>query len=373
MSGDRVRTQDELRDILSQFHVYGEILGGGLFGSGHINETFAMETQLGRRPMRYVLQRINHHVFLNPPAVQHNIEQVTDHIRASLRAEGLDDISGRVLTLIPTRCGQTWHQDANGDYWRACALIEGARTFDTLESPAQAFEVARCFGEFQLRLATLGAEGLHDTIPNFHNGPMRFAAFQKALAADAHNRAAQARPEIEFLEKHAWIFDVLPKEVNDGRIPLRITHNDTKCNNVMIDDATGKGICVIDLDTVMPGLALYDFGDMVRTATCTGAEDETDLKRIGMDIRLFEALVNGYMSAAGGFLNAAERQHLVFSGKLITLMIGTRFLTDFLDGDHYFRIHRPLHNLDRCRTQFKLVQSIVAQEDAMEQLVAKAG
>jgi len=203
---------------------------------------------------------------------------------------------------------------------------------------------------------------LHDTIPDFHHTPKRFLALEKAIAADAVNRAALAKPEIAFALRNKAITSVLL----DANLPERVTHNDTKFNNVMLDDATGEGICVIDLDTVMPGLALYDFGDMVRTATSPMKEDERDLSKVSMQFPMFEALVRGYLASASEFLTKAEKQHLTFAGKLITFEIGLRFLTDFLAGDTYFKVHRDGHNLDRCRTQFKLVESIERQEGAMQ-------
>ncbi|MEI7809120.1 MAG: aminoglycoside phosphotransferase family protein, partial [Verrucomicrobiota bacterium] len=244
-------------------------------------------------------------------------------------------------------------------------FIEQARTFDAVESAAQAFKAAQAFGRFQKLLADLPAPRLHDTIPDFHHTSKRFAALEKAIQADAANRARLAKPEIEFALRHQAICRVLL----DANLPERVTHNDTKFNNVMLDDTTGEGICVIDLDTVMPGLALYDFGDMVRTTTSPAKEDERDLSRVKMQFPMFEALARGYLSSAAEFLTTAEKKLLPFSGKLITFEIGLRFLTDFLAGDVYFKVHRDGHNLDRCRTQLKLVESITQQEEQMNQLV----
>jgi aminoglycoside phosphotransferase (APT) family kinase protein len=238
-----------------------------------------------------------------------------------------------------------------------------------VESAEQAFKAARAFGEFQRQLADLPAPRLHDTIPDFHHTPKRFAALEAAIRADAAGRAKLARAEIDFALAHQPMTRVLL----EANLPERVTHNDTKFNNVMLDEATGEGICVIDLDTVMPGLALYDFGDMVRTTTSPAKEDERDLTKVTMQFPMFEALVRGYLAAAGGFLTPAEKQRLAFSGKLITFEIGIRFLTDYLAGDVYFKVHRDGHNLDRCRTQFKLVESIAQQEDAMNKLVEKLG
>jgi len=308
------------------------------------------------------VQRINHLIFKNPAALMENIQRVTAHL--AQRTAGQSDPSRRVLTLIPARDGQSYYRDGEGNHWRAYIFIEKARTFDAVETPRQALQAARAFGQFQKLLADLPAPRLHDTIADFHHTPKRFAVLEKAIEADAANRARLAKAEIAFALNHKANTSVLL----DAPLPERVTHNDTKFNNVMLDDTTGEGICVIDLDTVMPGLALYDFGDMVRTTTSPAKEDERDLSKVTMQFPMFEALARGYLSAAD-FLTPAEKKFLAFSGKLITLEIGLRFLTDFLAGDTYFKVHREGHNLDRCRTQFKLVESIEQQEEAMNKLV----
>ncbi len=291
-----------------------------------------------------------------------NIERVTTHLGKKI--ESNPDKIRRVLTLILTHDGKSFYRDENGNYWRVYIFIENARTFDAVESPRQALEAARAFGNFQKLLADLPAPRLHDTIPDFHHTPKRFAALEKTIETDAVNRAHLAKAEIVFALKHKTICNALL----DAKLPERVTHNDTKFNNVMLDDATGEGICVIDLDTVMPGLGLYDFGDMVRTTTSPAKEDERDLSKVAMQFPMFEALARGYLESAN-FLTKAEKQFLTFSGKLITFEIGVRFLTDFLAGDTYFKVHRDGHNLDRCRTQFKLVESIERQEEQMNKLV----
>jgi len=292
-----------------------------------------------------------------------NIQRVTRHLGAQV--EGQPDSHRRVLRLIPARDGLNWHLDPAGNYWRAYHFIQNARTYDAATSTQQAFQAARAFGEFQKQLAALPAPRLHDTIPDFHHTPKRFAALERAIAADVAGRASLAKAEIDFALAHQSIAGRLLA----AGLPERVTHNDTKFNNVMLDDATGQAVCVIDLDTVMPGLVLYDFGDMVRTTTSSSQEDEQDLSKVAMQFPMFEALVRGYLSSAGEFLTPEEKHFLAFSGKLITFEIGLRFLTDYLSGDTYFRIHREGHNLDRCRTQFKLVESIQQQEEAMNRLV----
>lgn len=360
-----------VKALAGQFQILGEFLESGPYGTGHINDTYRVVFDQGGTMARYILQRINHHVFKNPPALMENVMRVTSHIREKLIQQGASGISRRVLTVIPTREGGIYFREDGGNYWRAYIFIEKARTYDVLETPKQAYEAAKAFGKFQRQLADLSGPALHDTIPNFHNGPLRYQSFLKALQADVCQRAVTAAPEIEFLRSHAPIFDVLPTLYQKGEIPLRVTHNDTKLNNVMLDDETGEGICVIDLDTLMPGLIHFDFGDIVRTSTSPAKEDEQDLSKVTMLLPRFEAIVNGFLDSIGESITPMEREHLVLAGKLITLIIGTRFLTDYLAGDQYFKIHREGHNLDRCRTQFKLVASMEEQEEEMHSLVSR--
>jgi Phosphotransferase enzyme family len=349
--------------IARQFQISGEFQGATPYGSGHINDTFRVTMQNAGVAAPFILQRINTGIFRNPVALMENIQRVTSHLAS--RVADQPDRDRRVLTLIPARDGQAWYVDADGSYWRAYAFIERACSYDSVERLDQALQAARAFGQFQQLLVDLPLPRLQDTIPDFHHTPKRLAALERAIAADSANRAALARPEIEFVLSRASIAGVLL----DAGLPERVTHNDTKFNNVLLDDTTGEGICVIDLDTVMPGLAAYDFGDMVRTTTCTAQEDERDLRKVTMQFPMFEALVQGYLASAGDFLTRAEKQVLAFSGKLITFEIGIRFLTDFLSGDVYFKVHREGQNLDRCRTQFKLVESIEQQEERMNRLV----
>lgn len=348
-----------------QFEIPGEFASAAPYGSGHINDSYCAVFLENGKTSRYMVQRINHNIFKNPVAVMENIQRVTSHLGEQVEEE--PDRDRRVLTLIAARDGRAWHTDADGNYWRAYRFIENARSFDAVNSPEQAFQAAKAFGHFQNMLANLPAPRLLDTIPDFHNTPKRFEALERAIDADVAQRASLAKPEIKFALAHKSIASALL----DARLPERVTHNDTKFNNVLLDDHTGEGICVIDLDTVMPGLAAYDFGDMVRTTTSPAMEDERDLSKVAMLFPMFEALVRGYLESAGGFLTAEEKRHLAFSGKLITFEIGVRFLTDYLSGDTYFKVHREGQNLDRCRTQFKLVESIERQEEAMHRLVEK--
>ena len=357
------RSPLDLQRIAGRFQFHGQFVAAEPYGTGHINDTYAVTFDQAGSRVRYILQRINHNVFKDPAALMDNVQRVTAHLHSKLA--GQENASRRVLTLVPTHEGRSCHQDATGDFWRAYLFIERARTYDAVESARQARQAAHAFGHFQQLLADLPAPPLHSTIPDFHHTPKRFAHFQNVLAADAANRASLAKAEIQFVLRNETMVGVLL----EAGLPERVTHNDTKFNNVMLDDGTGEGICVIDLDTVMPGLALYDFGDMVRTTTCPAKEDERDLSRIEMRFDMFDALVCGYLESAAGFLTNAEREHLAFSGKLITFEIGLRFLTDFLEGDVYFKVHREQHNLDRARTQLKLVESIERQQDRMQQRV----
>ncbi len=357
----------DLTRIYPLFDLDGAYAGGVPYGSGHINDTYAVTIDRAGRPVRYIFQRINHDIFKDPVKLMSNISRVTSHLAGKLR--GHPDARRRTLTVVPARTGLDYVHDGAGLYWRAYEFIENARTYDAIENAGQAREAARSFGLFQHLLNDLPGSPLHETIPDFHNTPRRFAALVDAVSNDVCNRAATAREEIDFLVRREPDYYRLVNLQRDGKIPLRTTHNDTKLNNVMLDDVTGEGICVIDLDTVMPGLALYDFGDMVRTATSRSREDERDLSLVCMQLPMFSALVRGYLESASAFLNAVEIENLPFAGKLITLETGMRFLTDYLNGDVYFKTSRPGHNLDRCRTQCRLVCSIEEQSGVMAQCV----
>ena len=364
-TGDR--SQFVFSQVVKRFRIGGDFVEAIPYGSGHINDTFKVTFSMAGAQVRYILQRINHHIFKDPRAVMDNIVRVTNHVRAKLTAEGLADVTRNSLCVVFTRDAKPCYQDSDGNWWRMYLFVEGAHTFDTIQSERQAFEAARAYARFQNLLADLPAPRLHETIPDFHNTPLRLKALQEAIAADVCNRASDASSEIVFVERRVAMCGRLLEYHAKGEIPERITHNDTKLNNVMLDDVTEAGVCIVDLDTVMPGLALYDFGDMVRSATAAAPEDERDLSKVRMRIEMFEHIARGYLSEAK-FLNTAEREELVFSGRLITLMLGMRFLTDYLQGDVYFKTKRPGHNLDRCRSQFKMVESMEAQQDEMERI-----
>jgi Ser/Thr protein kinase RdoA (MazF antagonist) len=360
-----------LRQIASLFDFRADFVHAHSYGSGHINDTFcAWFDQAGLR-VRYILQRINDHVFKQPVELMENVKRVTDFSLARLLAEGNREAHRRTLTVIPALDGKPYACGPDGSVWRAYPFIERARGYDELETNEQAYQAARAFGAFQNLAAGLGGPRLFETIPNFHHTPKRLEALQAAIQADVKNRAAEVSAEIDFALARAADCSRITDLIAAGEIPERVTHNDTKLNNVLLDDVTAEGICVIDLDTTMPGSALYDFGDMVRTAAPTTREDDTDLTKLDICLDRFEALVKGYRSTAT-FLNPAELAHLAFAGRLLTLECGIRFLTDYLQGDVYFKIKRPSHNLDRCRNQFAFTAAQERKMDLLEAIVAKA-
>jgi Ser/Thr protein kinase RdoA (MazF antagonist) len=353
------------------FQFEGDYHGVERLRSGHINDTYALWFRHpGGSMHRYLLQRINHHVFQNPEKLMQNIQAITAHLRGKIVAGG-GDPARETLTLIPTIEDRAFCQTPDGSYWRAAIFIEGAQTYEIVENLDHVYNVALAFGRFQRLVSDFPAERLHETIPGFHDTPSRFQAFVDAVERDTANRARSARAEIEFVERRAGDMSILVDLQQQGRVPQRVTHNDTKFNNVMIDDSTGKGICVIDLDTVMPGLSLYDFGDAVRSGANPAAEDERDLSKVTIDLDILDRFAGGYLDAARDFLTPLEIDYLPFSARLMTLECGMRFLTDYLNGDVYFRIDRLNHNLDRSRTQFKMVRDMEERFDEMVSIVSR--
>lgn len=364
-----ILTKLDLADIAKQFQIQGSLENITSYGNGHVNDTYRIECCDGEYVNRYVLQRINHAIFKDPLQLMDNIARVTNHVRNKLTCQDVLNIDRRVLTVISTKDGCNCYQDAEGCYWRMYYHIENVRSWDYLNSEDQAYEAARLFGWFQRMLIDLSGPKLNEVIPDFHNTPKRLKDFIEILDNDPHNRAGSSKNEIQFVLDHAGICDRLTELVKKGSIPERITHNDTKINNILFDIATKKGLCVIDLDTVMPGLSLYDFGDMVRTATCQAPEDEKDLSRVKLDIQFFEQIARGYIQEAAGFLTDVEKENLVFAGKLITFEQMVRFLSDYLNGDVYYKVHRPEQNLDRAKTQMQLIHSILHQEERMNEII----
>jgi Phosphotransferase enzyme family len=363
--------------IIKEFAIVGKLHEARPYGNGHLHDTFLVsmqpEANEDNKPEQYILQRINHSAFHNPPALMENIIRITNHIRLKLRDKfpSQQELSRRVLHVIFSREGNGFYLDHIGNYWRVYSFVSGTRSYDTIKDPAQLFQVSYMFGQFLHLLADLPSPPLHEGIADFHHGPKRLAAFRTALTTDTCNRAREAATEIQFLERHAAIFDKIPALVKQGDIPLRPTHNDTKVNNVLLDNVSGEGVCVIDLDTAMTGVSLYDFGDLVRTTLSNKDEDETDLSGVFADIPRFEVILKGFLAGCGPSLNQMEVDNLILGSKFMTLLIGMRFLTDFLQGDPYFKIHRENQNLDRCRRQFKLVQSILEHEEEMQAIVVK--
>ena len=350
------------------FEMPGRFAGAEPCGGGHINGTFAVRFDQGGTPVRYLVQRLNTAVFPDPAALVGNTVRVTTHLRQKLDRAGVPDAARRVPTPIPTRDGRFFHQDDEGHVWRAFAYVEGTTTPAVVAAPSQAGAAARLFGQFVAGLADLPAPPLAETIPAFHDGARRLAAFRQAVEADVCNRAAPVAAEIAFVHARAALM-ALPTRLRDrGVLPLRTVHNDAKVGNVLFDADTGEALCVVDLDTTMPGLVLYDFGDLVRTAAATRAEDVP----AGMALSRphFECIARGYWQATRPFITPEEKAHLVLAGKWMALLMGVRFLTDYLAGDRYYQTHRPGHNLDRCRAQFRLVESIERQEGALEAFVA---
>lgn len=359
------------RVICCAFRTEGRLDEVVPYGSGHINDTYRLTCGLDNgKTKRYILQRMNKEIFRQPDQLMENIMNVTSFLRNKIIANG-GDPDRETLNCIRTKDGDNYLKDRNGDFWRMYMFIEDATSFDTVEKPEDFYNSALSFGNFQRLLADYPAATLHETIPNFHNTVSRFADFKKAVEEDSLKRAAGARKEIQFILERENDTHLICDALETGKIPLRVTHNDTKLNNIMIDNRTGKGLCVIDLDTVMPGSALYDYGDSIRFGASTGAEDETDLDLISCDLELFEVYTKGFIEGCGGSLTEKEIRMLPIGAKLMTLECGMRFLADHLQGDVYFKIHRPGHNLDRCRTQIKLVADMESKWKLLEGIVEK--
>jgi len=361
----------DFNSIVENFCFEGEFIEIKPHGFGHINDTYAVffKKRDGSRH-RYILQRINHNVFRNPEQLMENIAGVTRYLREKIIGAG-GDPDRETLNLIPAKDGKNYYKSPEGDYWRGYIFIENAKTYQVVENLDHFYNAGRAFGKFQSLLNDYPAHTLHETIPGFHNTQKRFEAFLDAVEKDRMNRAKDVKAEIEFALKRADEAPVLISLLNSGKLPLRVTHNDTKFNNVMIDDKTGEGICVIDLDTVMPGLSLYDFGDSIRSGANPADEDERDLSKVSMDLMLFEKFTAGFLSTAGKLLTPAEIEYLPFSARIMTFECGIRFLGDHLNGDTYFKIHREGHNLDRARTQFKMVRDMEEKHEKMKMIVEK--
>ena len=358
------------QEIIENFQFEGTYKEGIPYGSGHINDTFRLTFQTGEKTKRYILQRMNKSIFLKPEELMENIVGVTSWLKKKITENG-GEPERETLNLVPTKDGKAFYVDGDGEYWRVYLFIEGATTYDQVEKKEDFYQSAVAFGHFQGLLADYPAETLHETIVDFHNTVDRFAKFKKAVEEDVCGRAKDVQKEIQFVLDREKLAHVLCDMLAEKKIPLRVTHNDTKLNNIMIDDVTGKAICVIDLDTVMPGLAVNDFGDSIRFGASTGAEDEKDLSKVSCDLELFELYTKGFIEGCQGSLTDAELDMLPMGAMTMTFECGMRFLTDYLEGDHYFKVHREGHNLDRCRTQFKLVKDMEEKEEKMKEIVKK--
>ncbi|BFJ84079.1 aminoglycoside phosphotransferase family protein [Ruthenibacterium sp. CLA-JM-H11] len=360
-----------LQEALTAWDWNALVVGAVRYGAGHINDTFCVYTQTDNGDcVRYILQRINTNTFRDPDALMENISGVTGYLRKIIEKNGGDPMR-ETMNVIPTREGKSYYADSDGGAWRVYTFVEDTVCLQKVETPEQFYESAYAFGNFQRLLADYPADTLHETIANFHNTVWRYENFEKALAADACGRAKEVQAEIDFVKAHKDDCAVMVNLLKEGRLPLRVTHNDTKLNNILMDKASGKGICVIDLDTVMPGLAANDYGDSIRFGANDCAEDERDLTKVNFSLPLFETYTEGFLAAAGDALTDLEKDTLVWGAKLMTLECGIRFLTDYLEGDHYFKVHREGHNLDRCRTQFKLVSDMESHWDEMKAIVKK--
>ena len=348
------------REIVSHFHLDGQLVSAHRFGNGHINDTFLIHMDSNPDATYFILQRIEKYVFAEPSALMENISRVTEHLRKK---------NAKCLTLISTVDEQSFYKSPDDEYWRTYEFVAGAVAYDKVSSTKQARVAAAMFGSFQELVADLPGPRLNEIIPDFHNTPVRYSHFHAAVREDAFDRARNCKEETDRALAWEEQAGTLVALYETGQIPERIIHNDSKLNNLLFDPSSGEPICVIDLDTVMPGIALYDFGDMVRTATSPTDEDATDLSSIGLRLPYFEALVEGFVGATSGFITEPEIEHLSISGKIITIEIGLRFLTDYLCGDKYFGSQKPEQNLDRCRAQFALVASIEEQFDEMRGIV----
>ena len=357
-----------LQYIVSQFRIQGDISDIAAFGNGHINDTYLVTTKSETTP-GYVLQRKNHLIFKDVPGMMDNIVRVGQHIREKLMNAGITDVNRRVITHIPSHNGAGFFQDDNGNFWTLCLQITNSRSVEMIENTHQAWLTGKAFGQFQNQLADLPAPPLHETIVDFHNIEFRYRNFRKALQINYNNRAALVQSEIEFALAHEKEMHTLIQAQRSGLVPMRITHNDTKINNVLFDE-NNEVLCIIDLDTVMPGLMHFDFGDAIRTGASTAAEDETDPDKMTIDLKLFEAFAKGFLEETKAVLTHSEIGLLPHSAKFMTFIMGLRFLTDYLEGDVYYKIKHPEHNVQRARAQFRLVAEIGKNEDVMGEIVA---
>ncbi len=358
----------DLEKIFGCFRAEGFFRSGDSFGPGHIHDTYRIRTA-EKECDDYILQRLNNNVFRDIAGLQENMERVTSHLRQKISAIPGSDVKRECLTLIPASdTGKSFYVDEEGNFWRMFIFITDHRSYERVDTPGKAFEGGRIIGRFQSMLADLPGEPLHETIPDFHNIITRLEAFHRVTELDPAGRVSSVRKEIEEITRREEEMKIIVRLGEAGKIPVRITHNDTKFNNILFD-ANGRGLCVIDLDTVMPGYIHYDFGDAIRTATNRADEDSTDLPSVSMDIDIYKAYAGGYLSSAADTLNSTEIEYLAFAPKLLTYIMATRFLTDYIDGDKYYKIKYASHNLQRNRVQLALLADMEAQYETMVQII----
>lgn len=352
--------------IAKQFAIKGNITNIANYGCGHINTTFLISTDENRE---YILQKINTNVFKNPEELMDNIVRVTKHLRREIESVG-GDPEREVLNIIPTHNGSSYITE-DSCAWRMLTFVSDSVTLQTVNSPKDFYYTGKAFGKFTKQLDNFPADTLNETIVNFHNTPSRYSDFEKAVSNNVSGRADDVSEEIDFVRQRKDFCSLFTDKIASGTLPLRVTHNDTKLNNVLFDRKTLLPVAVIDLDTVMPGLSLYDFGDAIRFGTNPVDEDEKDLSKVYCDLELFEAFTRGYLEECGSLLTEEELSMLPYAGKMMTLECGMRFLADHIAGDVYFKIHRDNHNLDRCRTQFKMVADMEKKQNELVNIVNK--
>ena len=365
-----METSNKVHEAIDGFKLPGELKECIRYGSGHINDTYRLTYETPQGTKRYILQRMSKSIFKKPVELMENVSGVTAWLRKKIIENG-GDPERETLTLVKSNDGLPYFVDSTGEYWRVYLFIEGATCYDAVKDDNDFYQSAVAFGHFQRLLADYPAETLHETIKDFHNTPDRLEKFKKAVAEDVCGRAASVQKEINFILEREELTHALYDLQLDGRLPLRVTHNDTKLNNIMIDDETGNAICGIDLDTVMPGLTANDVGDSIRFGASTALEDEQDLSKVSCDLHLFDVYAKGFIEGCGGALTDLEIDMLPMGAILMTFENGIRFLTDHLEGDHYFHIHREGHNLDRCRTQLTLVKDMQEKLPQMNAIIQK--
>lgn len=362
---------DKIENVISHFNIDGEFVDYREFGSGHINRTYiALFINPDGSRQKYIVQKINNSIFTDVDSLMNNIFSVTSYLRNIIKQNN-GDADRETLHYLKTRDGDKYYVDEDGNYYRAYVFVKDSISYDSVDSPEIFKSSGVAFGRFQKMLKDFDADSLAETIPNFHNTKWRFEnEFLPAVEKNLSGRKDTCLDEIEFVNARKKDTSVLVDLIAENKLPLRVTHNDTKLNNVMFDEHTNECVCVIDLDTVMPGLALYDFGDSIRFGASSAAEDETDLDKVYMDLDYYQAYAEGFLSEAGSAFNDCEIENLAFSAKLMTFECGMRFLTDYLNGDTYFRTDYPTHNLDRARNQFKLVYDMENKMDEMKNIIS---